>query len=198
MHWRRRQVEIQPPDQTRWTMLPPQFYHNLVDGCNKNAVSHANGKLNPFPAFWEVDYVYFPVLLEGQDWMLFRVDLRSLQLLFYYSHDLTSDDYRRVVRPTLIKINVYFTTLLVNIRYWKKTGKVESLLLYECNEEYIQRYQDLIGNEGVYVCMLMEHLVTGKPVDRLMPNFGQACKTYRRFMADQFYFWRCLPRPVVS
>ncbi|KAL8209826.1 hypothetical protein R6Q57_006558 [Mikania cordata] len=40
----------------------------------------------------------------------------------------------------------------------------------------------------------MEFLVTGKPIN-VTGDFHNWCVAYRRYMADQMYFWRCLPRP---
>ncbi|KAD2804669.1 hypothetical protein E3N88_38046 [Mikania micrantha] len=62
------------------------------------------------------------------------------------------------------------------------------------NEDHVQSYNDLIGNRGVHVCMLMEFLVTGKPMN-VTGDIKNWCVAYRRYMADQMYFWRCLPRP---
>ncbi|KAL8215709.1 hypothetical protein R6Q57_022546 [Mikania cordata] len=44
---------------------------------------------------------------------------------------------------------------------------------FEVNEDYVQSHTDLYGNQGVHVCMLMEHLVTGKPLNdiNLEPEF---------------------------
>ena len=195
MNWRQREVDKSSRKDMRWTILPPEFYECLVDSCSKSAVGYANGKMNPYPSFTEVDVIFFPLCIEAQDWALIRVDLKSMGLMLYYSHDISSDKYRAVVHPKFKKINVYLTYLLVHIRYWKNRAKSESVLSYEVNDAYVQPYHQLIGNEGIYVCMLMEHLVTGKELN-IGENFNQTCMTYRRFMADQFYFWRCLPRPV--
>ncbi|KAD2804833.1 hypothetical protein E3N88_38210 [Mikania micrantha] len=62
------------------------------------------------------------------------------------------------------------------------------------NEDHAQSHNELIGNQRVHVCMLMEHLVTGKPLN-VTGNSKNWCVAYRRYMADQIYFWCCLPRP---
>ncbi|KAL8257452.1 hypothetical protein R6Q59_029493 [Mikania micrantha] len=106
----------------------------------------------------------------------------------------SSEKYRRAVHPKLMQISVYFCALLVNIKYFKKTGYPPKLMSLEVNEDYVQTHADMYGNQGVHACMLMEHLVTGKPLN-ISNNFRESCIAYRRFMADQMYFWRCLPRP---
>ncbi|KAL8251430.1 hypothetical protein R6Q59_035123 [Mikania micrantha] len=93
-----------------------------------------------------------------------------------------------------MKISVYFCALLVNTKYFKKTRIPEKVLSFEVNEDHAQSHNELIGNQGVHVCMLMEHLVTGKSLN-VIGNFKNWCVAYKSYMADQIYFWRCLPRP---
>ncbi|KAD5960500.1 hypothetical protein E3N88_11972 [Mikania micrantha] len=71
----------------------------------------------------------------------------------------SSEKYRWAVHPKLMQISVYFCALLVNIKYFKKTGFPPKLLSFEVNEDYVQSHADLYGNQGVHACMLMEHLV---------------------------------------
>ncbi|KAD7478146.1 hypothetical protein E3N88_01282 [Mikania micrantha] len=170
MNWRQRQ-QLKGATDMRWSILPPQFYDYLVDSCTKNTVIFANGKSSPFPSFFDVDYVYFPFCVENNEWLLVQVELRNVNL-----------------------ISVYFGALFVNIKYFKKTGFPPKLMSFEVNEDYVQSHADLYGNQGVHACMLMEHLVTGKPLN-ISNNFKESCIAYRLFMADQMYFWRCLPRP---
>ncbi|KAD5317663.1 hypothetical protein E3N88_17609 [Mikania micrantha] len=125
-------------------------------------------------------------------WSLIMIDLNSLDLVMYNNKRISGDRYRERVHPSLKKIVVYFTALLVNIRYWKVKRRQESNITYGANDDYIRPENEIYGNEGLYFCMLMEHLVTGKPLD-LTDGFKQCCTNYRLFMADQIYFWRCLP-----
>ncbi|KAL8249650.1 hypothetical protein R6Q59_006518 [Mikania micrantha] len=92
----------------------------------------------------------------------------------------------------MVKIAVYFTALLVNIRYWKLTRRPERTVSFGMNDDFVRSSNELHGNEAVYVCKVMEHLVTGKPIN-LELDYKNCCISYRRFMADQMYFWRCLP-----
>ncbi|KAL8236709.1 hypothetical protein R6Q59_017790 [Mikania micrantha] len=194
INWRCREVQQGRTLNLRWTILPPSFVDSLLDSCNKNAIKFANGKLSPFPSFFDIDYVYFPLCFGSQDWSLIMIDLNSLDLVMYNNKRISGDRYRERVHPSLKKLAVYFTALLVNIRYWKVKRRQESNITYGANDDYIRPENEIYGNEALYVCMLMEHLVTGKPLD-LADGFKQRCTNYRLFMADQIYFWRCLPRP---
>ncbi|KAK9057854.1 hypothetical protein SSX86_022693 [Deinandra increscens subsp. villosa] len=166
MQWRHRQLMGDPKLKLRWTILPPRFYEHLVDSCHKNAISYCSGKVKPFPSILEVDYVFLPVCLEANMWALFRLDMRSLKLLIYYPQEIDGEKYRRSVHPKFTRMNVYFTYLLVKLGYWKKVKTVENVLIYDDNQEFIQSNNNVKNNEALYVCMLMEHLVSGKPIDR--------------------------------
>ncbi|MFS7971755.1 putative papain-like cysteine peptidase superfamily [Helianthus anomalus] len=195
MAWRSRKLQTETMLNLRWTILPPQFYENLLDSVTKNVAMYGNGKLNPFPSFIEVDYVFFPLPLENREWVLLRLELVTQELVIYACEDIcVGEKYRNVIHPRLTKIAVYFGALLVHLRYWKKTGKPEKCMTFELNEEYMVSNSSLSGNEGVYLCMLMEHLVADKPIIRSGQTI-QNFLAYRRFMADKLYFWRCLPRP---
>ncbi|KAD3337080.1 hypothetical protein E3N88_32600 [Mikania micrantha] len=97
-------------------------------------------------------------------------------------------------KSTVMKISVYFGALLVMIKYFKKTDFPEESMSFEVNEDYVQSHTDLIGNQRVQVCMLMEHLVTGKQLNATN-NFRESCMAKRHFMDDQIYFWIRLPHP---
>ncbi|KAD4888164.1 hypothetical protein E3N88_20237 [Mikania micrantha] len=119
INWRCREVQQGRTLNLRWTILPPSFVDSLLDSCNKNAIKFANGKLSPFPSFFDIDYVYFPLCFGSQDWSLIMIDLNSLDLVMYNNKRISGDRYRERVHPSLKKTAVYFTALLVNIRYWK-------------------------------------------------------------------------------
>lgn len=179
----------------RWTILPPEFYNSLLESVPKNLANYCNGKFKPFPSFFDVDFVFFPVQLENREWLLVRLELVTQELVMYACEDLRiRDKYRTIVHPKLTKIQVYLGALLVNIRFWKKTGNPEKCITFNLNEDYVAPHNSLSGNEAVYLCMLMEHLVTDKPITT-NGDLKQTCSSYRRFMAEKMYFWRCLPRP---
>ncbi|KAD3641152.1 hypothetical protein R6Q59_027356 [Mikania micrantha] len=190
--WRSREVQKNSNLNLRWSILPPSFVTLLLDSCSKNATQFANGKHLPFPSFFEVDHVYLPYCFKRQEWCLLKVDLNTQELVLYENKRLTGDEYRSNFHPIMVKIAVYFTALLVNIRYWKLTRRPERTVSFGMNDDFVRSSNELHGNEAVYVCMVMEHLVTGKPIN-LELDFKNCCISYRRFMADQMYFWRCLP-----
>ncbi|KAL8223405.1 hypothetical protein R6Q57_018880 [Mikania cordata] len=108
---------------------------------------------------------------------------------FCYSARTTGEEYITHFHPALRKIAVYFTALLVTIRYWKETRRPEASITFGMNDEFINSSNALNDNDGVFVCMLMEHLVTRKPLN-LTADFNSYCISYRQFMAEQLYFWR--------
>ncbi|KAL8243101.1 hypothetical protein R6Q59_009359 [Mikania micrantha] len=142
MNWRQRQLQ-KGATNMRWSILPPQFYDYLVDSCTKNTVSFANGKSSPFPSFFDVDYVYFPFCVENNEWFLFQVELRNVNLVMFCSECFSNEKYRRAVHPKLMQISVYFCALLVNIKYFKKTGYPPKLMSLEVNEDYVQTHADM-------------------------------------------------------
>ncbi|KAL8214206.1 hypothetical protein R6Q57_003655 [Mikania cordata] len=75
MQWRHRQQQTEGASQMHWSILPPRFFDYLVDSNTKNTVKFANGKLSPYPSFFDVDYVYFPFCVENHEWLLVQVDL---------------------------------------------------------------------------------------------------------------------------
>ncbi|KAL8232641.1 hypothetical protein R6Q57_002419 [Mikania cordata] len=172
INWRCREVQQRRTLNLRWTILPSSFVDSLLDSCNKNAIKFVNGKFSPFPSFFDIDYVYFPLCFGSQDWTLIMIDLNSLYLVMYNNKRISGDRYRERVHPSLKKIAVYFTALLVNIRYWKVKRRQESNITYGANDDYIRPENEIYGNEALYVCMLMKHLVTGKPLD-LTDGFKQ-------------------------
>ncbi|KAL8224047.1 hypothetical protein R6Q57_019522 [Mikania cordata] len=194
INWRCREVQQGRTLNLRRTILPPSFVDSLLDSCNKNAIKFSNENFFPFPSFFDIDYVYFLFCFGSQDWSLIMIDLNSLDLVMYNNKCISGDRYRERVRQSLKKIAVYFTMLLVNIHYWKVKRRQKSNITYGANDDYIRPENEIYGNEALYVCMLMEHLVTGKPLD-VTNGFKQCCTNYRLFMADKIYFWRCFPRP---
>ncbi|KAL8265673.1 hypothetical protein R6Q59_003017 [Mikania micrantha] len=163
--WRFREVQKNPCLNLRWTILPPSFVNFLLDSCSKNATNFANGKHTPFPSFFEVDYVYFPYCFKRQDWILLKIDLNTQELVLYDNKCMIGEEYRSNFHLIMVKIAVYFTALLVNIRYWKVTRHPERSITFGMNDDFVRSPNELYGNEVVYVFMLMEHLVTRKPIN---------------------------------
>ncbi|KAL8225143.1 hypothetical protein R6Q57_017700 [Mikania cordata] len=195
MTWRRREMEKNPSNVFRWSILPPQFFDVLVSSITKNALCYGNRKMRPYPSFFDVDYVFIRLCIKNQEWSLVRVDLRNMSMVWYCieSESFGGDTYRSFVLPKLKQMGVYFSALLVNMCFWKKTRQPEGYLIFEVNDDFAQTDVSLAADEGLYVCMLMEHLVTGKPINA-SGDLKLELKKYRRFMADLMYFWRILPR----
>ncbi|KAD7116861.1 hypothetical protein E3N88_04129 [Mikania micrantha] len=78
------------------------------------------------------------------------IDLNSLDLVMYNNKRISGDRYRERVHPSLKKITVYFTALLVNIRYWKVKRRQESNITYGANDDYIRPENEIYGNEALY------------------------------------------------
>ncbi|KAL8226776.1 hypothetical protein R6Q57_016608 [Mikania cordata] len=51
----------------RWTILPLSLFENLLDSYRKCAIQFANDKFDPFPSFFDIDYIYFPFCFGSQD-----------------------------------------------------------------------------------------------------------------------------------
>ncbi|KAL8206247.1 hypothetical protein R6Q57_009798 [Mikania cordata] len=195
MKWRNMEVQSNPSLKLRWTILPPSFVYLLLDSCNKNSVKFANGKFTPFPSIFDIGFIYFPYCFQRQNWSILKVDLKTQELFLFDNKCTTGEEYRTHFHPALRKIAVYFTALLVTIHYWKETRRLEASITFGMNDEIINSSNALNDNEGVFVCMLMEHLVTGKPLN-LTADYNSYCISYRQFMVEQLYFWRCLPRKI--
>ncbi|KAL8225610.1 hypothetical protein R6Q57_018167 [Mikania cordata] len=133
MHWRQRQKQKERATNMRWSTLRPQFYDYLVNSCTKNTVSFENRKSIPFSSFFDVDYVYFPFCVENHEWLLIQVELRSVNLVMYCSECFSSEKYRQVVHSKMMKISVYFCALLVNLKYFKKSGFSKKTMSFEVN-----------------------------------------------------------------
>ncbi|KAL8200731.1 hypothetical protein R6Q57_012070 [Mikania cordata] len=117
INWRCTEVQHGRTLNLRWTILLPSFVDSLLDSCNKNTIKFANGKFSHFPSFFDIDYVYFSLCFGSQDWSLIMIYLNSLDLVMCNNKRISGDRYRECVHPSLKKIAVYFTVLLVNIRY---------------------------------------------------------------------------------
>ncbi|KAL8224914.1 hypothetical protein R6Q57_017471 [Mikania cordata] len=107
----------------------------------------------------------------------------SNDVLEFYQNDDSTYCYSAVFF-TSEKLDKQFWALLVNIRYWKVTRRLERTISFGMNDDFVRSPNELYNNEVVYVCIMMEHLVTGKPIN-LQLGFKNCCISYRRFMADQ-------------
>ena len=101
MAWRRRNLQSDPTLNLRWTILPPQFSDTLLQSVPKSVVGYGNGKENPFPSFFDVDFVFFPLPIDNNEWMLVRLELASQELVLYPFENFygRGDKFRAVVIP---------------------------------------------------------------------------------------------------
>ncbi|KAJ0535934.1 hypothetical protein HanRHA438_Chr09g0416551 [Helianthus annuus] len=119
MNWRSRKLQKDLLLNLRWTILPPKFYECLLESVPKNVATYCNGKLSPFPSFFNIDYVFFPIPLENKEWLMLRLELATQHLVMFPGQDICAGEkYRQVVIPRLTKICVYLGAVLVNMRYW--------------------------------------------------------------------------------
>ncbi|KAD7477447.1 hypothetical protein E3N88_00583 [Mikania micrantha] len=89
-------------------------------------------------------------LFQMTNWSLIMIDLNSLDLVMYNNKCISGDRYRERVHPSLKKIAVYFTALLVNIRYWKVKRRQENNITYGANDDYIRPENEIYDNEALY------------------------------------------------
>ena len=190
MIWRHGQILKNKP--SRWTILKPQFYNYLVQQPeNKIALQIASEKNRFSPPLWEVDFVYLPLSITSTEWLLIGIDLNTMWLTQYCFREFTNQEYHELVFPVLSKFQVYFAALLVNIGYWKTSGRQEKIFTIDATDDYRVRYQGSTHyNSGVQACMVMEHLVMGKQLN-IPSHFQEMALKYRRSMAEKMYYFRC-------
>ncbi|KAL8256000.1 hypothetical protein R6Q59_031067 [Mikania micrantha] len=130
--------------------LDKRFWGTLLGYYDNGHLSStfANGKFTPFPSFFDIDFVYFPYCFQRQNWSLLKVDLKTQELFLFDNKRTTGEEYRTQFHPALRKIAVYFTALLVTIRYWKETRRPEASITFGMNDEFINSLNALNGNEG--------------------------------------------------
>jgi hypothetical protein len=182
------------PSGLRWSILPPQFRTDLTCNGTKIAAKYANGTDELFPPFWEIDYLYIPLYVSNlEDWVLVRIDMRTMEMLQYWSNNRYTKDYRRLLfLPVIDPMPICFEWLLDEIKYWQRfegpylEPKHRHIKLAFTDDYLPKDGGDLGGDSGVLVCMLIQKLVERKPVS-MEGNFKDTCKAYRLFMAEQLY-----------
>ena len=187
-----RHVKLKKNDSVKnsWTVLPPKFYDHLIHLSSKVAASFCVGHKTYFPPIWEVDHVFVPLFIAKERWLLVKVDMKKMMVHQYWTEDYAGEIYRHLIHPFVTKFAVYFGALLVNIRYWRKSGYSERQLEFWHEEKYIQtNHRFLIENSGVLCCMIMEHLTLEKAFD-FEEDIWEAVDKFRRFMADKIYLCR--------
>ncbi|KAL8210249.1 hypothetical protein R6Q57_006981 [Mikania cordata] len=165
-HIRKRKWVIPDDESDNLSKDVVEFFHAGDSAFCYSAVFFNDEKLDK--RFWGTllgYYVNGHLSSTRQNWSLLKVNLKTQELFLFDNKRTTGEDYRTHFHPALRKIVVYFTALLVTIRYWKETRRPEASLMFGMNDEFINSSNALNDNEGVFVRMLMEHLVTGKPLN---------------------------------
>ncbi|KAD7477660.1 hypothetical protein E3N88_00796 [Mikania micrantha] len=135
------------------------------------------------------------------DWYLVRINLQTMELVQYWPNKGYIKDYRRLIHfPTMDVLPIKFDWLLDEIQYWRKYDGVyidkrdRHLKVHNVNDDYAPKDGgDLGGDTGVLACMLMQQLVQNKNLN-VDDDFKNKCMKYRRYMAEQYYNWRFIPR----
>ncbi|KAL8197733.1 hypothetical protein R6Q57_024267 [Mikania cordata] len=95
----------------KYEKLDKHFWGTLLGYCSNRYLTqnHIKG--------WAGRLINWRCIEVQQDWSLIMIDLNSLDLVMYNNKCISGDRYKERVHPSLKKIAVYFTALLVNIRY---------------------------------------------------------------------------------
>ncbi|KAD6796447.1 hypothetical protein E3N88_07343 [Mikania micrantha] len=78
--WKEITKNRRPEQLFPWTIMPPQFYDILCETPNHGALPFCIGMKEEYPALWDVDTVYIPIVIEDIHWLLLRVDMRTLEI----------------------------------------------------------------------------------------------------------------------
>ncbi|XP_035833246.1 uncharacterized protein LOC110877253 [Helianthus annuus] len=121
MRLRQSKLLKDPSRKLRWTVLPPQFYEDVcyTKDCLR-AVDMA-GKKEPYPLFWEVDYLYIPIWIKQEDWLLFRVDIFNMEITQYWTDKRWGNEKRRLVEHVMDIFPIFFKHFLDQIHYWRNS-----------------------------------------------------------------------------
>ncbi|XP_035844810.1 uncharacterized protein LOC110934743 isoform X4 [Helianthus annuus] len=148
--------------------------------------------------FGAVYKVYIPIPDKEQNWLLFIINLKSLELKNFFANIYDTincgDSFcvHRRVHQIVLEFESLFLWFLGRISYWKHSEIYETGAMQIVGDVVWPDHTDRVGrNSGVIICMLMEKLVRDRS---LTWNEGQdACFRYRRYMADELYAVRFTP-----
>lgn len=180
-----------PSEEQRWTVLPPDFYVHMMD-ANSIAAREMAGQKEPYPRFWEVDYVYLPLWIQQSDWLLVRIDMRTMVITQYWTDTRWRNEKRRYVAFAMEMITLWFTWFLDAIHYWTMSSHhIKYKMSVGLVEVNVPQDKGNVSMAGVLVCMMMENLVRNKSL-LIEDDVEDACVRYRHHMANQLYRWRCI------
>ncbi|KAE8674852.1 Detected protein of unknown function [Hibiscus syriacus] len=180
---------------TRYTIMPTAF--NAVHLKNQRDESFAlgNGQAKLYPAWWEVDKVFIPVL-ERNHWLLVELQIASLKAIVYDSmiNYISLADLRDIIKG----LSSYLAKYLDAINYWTRSGnkKPKKLNITVSRDETApQQTKGPRGDCGPLVCLALDRLITGS-IKYLPPTDIDRAAVglwFRHYMARSIYTRRCLP-----
>ncbi|GKA02959.1 phospholipase-like protein [Tanacetum coccineum] len=180
--WFNRIMRLRPKD-ARWTAMDIDFWGNLQKGMC--AISHANGS-GALPAWWDVERVFFPIQLKGDDHiMLGELNLNSWRLITYGTGSLEDDLNEEVFR----KIQENIVKMLENINYFKELEKKNKKATEHVNVKLVlkRHHGDVEGlNCDVFACLYMENLLKGKLSEKQSLDLIGTTDEFRAFVSCGF------------
>ncbi|KAL8244416.1 hypothetical protein R6Q59_010674 [Mikania micrantha] len=159
--WKEITKNRRPEQLFPWTIMPPQFYDILCETPNHGALPFCIGMKKEYPALWDVDTVYIPIVIEDIHWLLLRVDMRTLEM--YVNFTENCDDgvcqttcIHRLFYSIITRFETLFKSFLDNILFWENCRRDVIPKIKIFGTEVWPQYNGPVGsNSGVFVCMLM-------------------------------------------
>ncbi|KAE8660971.1 hypothetical protein F3Y22_tig00116944pilonHSYRG00208 [Hibiscus syriacus] len=184
-------------DRSWWGVLLGVEDNGYFDGGNQRDESFAlgNGQAKLYPAWWEVDKVFIPVL-ERNHWLLVELQIPSLKVIVYDSmiNYISLADLRDIIKGW----SSYLAKFLDAINYWTRSGnkKPKKLNITVSRDETApQQTKGPRGDCGPLVCLALDRLITGS-IKYLPPTDIDRAAVglwFRHYMARSIYMRRCLP-----
>ncbi|KAE8685178.1 S uncoupled 1 [Hibiscus syriacus] len=184
-------------DRSWWGVLLGVEDNGYFDGGNQRDESFAlgNGQAKLYPAWWEVDKVFIPVL-ERNHWLLVELQIPSLKAIVYDSmiNYISLADLRDIIKGW----SSYLAKYLDAINYWTRSGnkKPNKLNITVSRDETApQQTKGPRGDCGPLVCLALDRLITGS-IKYLPPTDIDRAAVglwFRHYMARSIYTRRCLP-----
>ena len=144
--------------------------------------------------------VYVPIPDNEQNWLLFKINIKSLQLRIFFANNCNTincgDSFcvHRRVHQIVLEFESLFLWFLGRISYWQQSGINETRSMQIVGDFVWPPQTNRIGrNSGVIICMLMEKLIWNRSLTWTEGNLQDACFRYRRYMADELYTGRFTP-----
>ncbi|CAH1438187.1 unnamed protein product [Lactuca virosa] len=162
----------------RWTIMPIHF---MAFFDKKSLIPFANGSKPPYVDWANVDLVLFPININNCHWLTGGMDLRTWTLTLYDSS--ISEVSNEIILENLLAFKENFNDFLKLIDYWTNTGRESTHM--NLNIQFAKGVpQQVNGSDcGVFVCMWLEALSSGKELNIKTDDVAAECMEYRRRMA---------------